>query len=37
MDKLPADIIEEQLTELGHNSDAISKDTVNSERHQEYG
>ena len=25
MDKLPADIIEEQLTELGHNSDAISK------------
>ena len=25
MDKLPVDIIEEQLTELGHNSDAISK------------
>ena len=25
MDKLSADIIEEQLTELGHNSDAISK------------
>ena len=25
MDKLPTDIIEEQLTELGHNSDAISK------------
>ena len=25
MDKLPAGIIEEQLTELGHNSDAISK------------
>ena len=25
MDKLPADIIEEQLTGLGHNSDAISK------------
>ena len=25
MDKLPADVIEEQLTELGHNSDAISK------------
>ena len=25
MDKLPADVVEEQLTELGHNSDAISK------------
>ena len=25
MDKLPADVIEEHLTELGHNSDAISK------------
>ena len=25
MDKLPVDLIEEQLTELGHNSDAISK------------
>tara|TARA_X000001036_G_scaffold243226_1_gene226900 strand:- start:48 stop:1259 length:1212 start_codon:yes stop_codon:yes gene_type:complete len=25
MDKLPADVIEEQLIELGHNSDAVSK------------